>query len=96
MATPKFKKQFDEMLKNNEALFDHYLQLEKDYEKNPDETKEELESVKNKLMRIIRRNEDMLCSKSENTKYGVYSENLAMKFWEEVRNVFPRIDAVLD
>lgn len=96
MATPKYKKQFDEMLKNNKAIFDQYLELEEKYLVNPAEFKEELESIKNKLMRILRKNEDMLCSKSENTKYGVYSESLAMKFWEEVRAVFPKIDAVLE
>ncbi len=96
MATPKFKKHYDEMMRYNGDLFTEYLALEAKYDSDPQTFKEELRDLKRKLIRVIRQHEDNLCAKSENTKFGVYAANLAAKFWEEIRANFPRIDESLE
>lgn len=83
MATPKYKKQFDEMVKNNKVLFDSLKITNKD--------SEEYKDLKQKLLRIIRKNEDILCSKTENTHYSNFSTNLADKFQAEIIAQYPEI-----
>jgi len=45
-------------------------------------------------MEIIRRYEKMLCNNSDSSGYSKFSSKLADKFWEAVRNQFPKIDFV--
>jgi hypothetical protein len=82
----KYKKHFLTMLEENQELVNHFKSLQKD--------SVEFHAEGNKVMRVIRRYEDELCSKSEGGKYGVFSQNLSEKFWEEVRGYFPEIDSV--
>jgi hypothetical protein len=96
MATPKYKKQIEIMLTENKALFEEYSKLQDAYDSNHKKYKDELTDVKNRLLRVIRRNEDRLCARTENTHYSAYSENLALKFWEEIRIIYPKIDGVVD
>jgi hypothetical protein len=74
------------MLEENQELFNHFTSLEKN--------SEAFNTEGNKVLRVIRRYEDELCSKSEGGRYGVFSQNLSEKFWEEVRGYFKDIDAV--
>ena len=45
-----------------------------------------------KALRIVRRNEDLLCSKTESAHFANFSTGLADKFWEELRAAYPEID----
>lgn len=90
----KFKKQFQTMLEDNQFLFNDFKEV---HDKVASGDKEELEMFNEKgrkILRIIRRYEDALCAKSENSGYGKFSTNLSEKFWEEVRAYLPRIDEV--
>ena len=92
MATTKYKQQFESMLSKNAELFAQYKTLVEQAKKSPAKYKEELEEIKFKILRVIRKNEDMLCAKSENTKqFSNYSQNLADKFQEEIKTHFPSI-----
>jgi hypothetical protein len=84
MPTPKFKKQYDDMLKVNSALFESLKTLDKN--------SEEFKEAQRKALRIARKHEDMLCSKTENTHFSNFSTNLADKFWELIRTHYPEID----
>jgi hypothetical protein len=86
MTTPKYKKQYIEMIEKNKDLFESL----KKYIPSSVEFKE----VQSKVLRIIRKNEDKLCSKTENTQYSSYSVGLADKFMEEVRVNYPEIDFI--
>ena len=91
MATPKYKKQFDEMLTIHKTHFEKYEKMQAAADSNSLEDTTEFEDLKQLLYRTIRKNEDKLCARSENTKYLMYSQNLADKFWELVREKFPKL-----
>jgi hypothetical protein len=86
VPTPKYQKQYLEMLKINRKVFEE-LKL-KSAKRNSLEFKE----IQLKALRIVRRNEDLLCSKTENTKFSNFSLGLSDKFWELVRADYPEID----
>ena len=96
MATPKYKLLFDEMLTTNKDLFDAYEALLKNYDKSPKKFANETSEMQFKLLRVIKKTEDKLCARTENTGRGVYSTALADKFWEEIRSKFPRIDEYIE
>lgn len=84
MALPKYKKQYQEMMKTNVKLFESL--------KNTDRNSEEFKSIQRQVIRIVRQYEDALCAKTENTRYLNFSSGLADKFMEEVRIFYPEID----
>ncbi len=86
MALPKFEKQYMEMIELNKSAFEEL----KEKGKNP--KSEEFAEIQRKIIRIVRRTEDRLCSKTENARYGSFSTNLADKFWEKVRESYPEVD----
>ncbi len=55
---------------------------------------EEFNEKGQKILRIIRRYDNELCAKSENSGYAKFSSNLSDKFWEEVRVYLPLIDQI--
>lgn len=74
------------MIEENQYLFDEFKKLKVDDELFHD--------IGNKVLRIIRRYEDELCSKSEGGRYGKFSENLSEKFQAEVHAYLPTISQV--
>lgn len=90
MATPKFEKQYEEMIKINKSLFEELKQ------KSSNPKSDEFAEVQRKTIRIIRKNEDKLCSKSENAHYGNFSTNLAERFWDKVRENYPEVDIITE
>ena len=96
MATPKYKKMFDEMMEKNKDLFAQYNEVQDNYDKNPKKYAEELSEMQRKVLRVIKNTENALCSRTENTGHGNYSTALADKFWEEVRAVFPRVEDYIE
>lgn len=93
MATPKYKKVFNQMLEENSFLFNEFKVTHKDYELGTI-SQEEFTDKGLPVIRVIRRYDNELCSKSENSKFGKFSLNLSDKFWEEVRMEFPKIDEI--
>ncbi|MFA6981963.1 MAG: hypothetical protein WC243_03005 [Patescibacteria group bacterium] len=90
MSSPKFEKQYNEMIEKNKELFDE-LKLRSTNPKS-----EDFKEVQRKALRIVRRSEDTLCSKTENTHFSSFSSGLADKFWEMVRSNYPEIDYPTD
>ena len=78
------------MIENNKELFDEL----KTWGTKP--KSEEFQETQRKALRVARRNEDMLCSKTENTRFSNFSTNLADKFWEKIRAEYPEIDYSVD
>lgn len=90
----KYKKAFKEMLDYNKRLFDDFKVIHDNFEKDASMWKDKFDEEGTKVLRVIRRYENELCSKSENTGFGKFSMNLSDKFWEEVRKLLPLIDKV--
>ncbi len=82
------------MVDDYEEFFTEFKVLHEKYVEDPDQYGDEFNETGQKVLRIIRRYENELCSRSENSGYGKFSENLSEKFWEMVRGYFPFIDSV--
>ena len=82
------------MLDDNSKLFTNFKQTHDNYSQNKTEWKDKYNEEGTKILRIIRRYEDSLCSRSENSGFGKFSSNLSEKFWEEIRAQFPLIDEI--
>lgn len=82
------------MLEENQDLFNEFKALEERFSTDRDSVSEEFNTVGNKVLRVIRRYEDELCSKSEGGKYGKFSANLSEKFQQEVHGYFKHISSV--
>jgi hypothetical protein len=90
----KYKKVFKEMLEDNQNLFNEFKTIHDNFTKDSENWKDKFNEEGTKILRVIRRYENTLCSKSENSGYGKYSDNLSDKFWGEVRIYLPLIDQV--
>lgn len=90
----KYKKQVEEMLEIHKDIFKPFKEIHDKYIEDQKKWQEKLNEEGDNVLRIIRRWENNLCSKSESGKYGKFSSNLSEKFWEEIRNIFPKIDSI--
>jgi hypothetical protein len=90
----KYKKQFKTMIEENQFLFNDFKKHHDAVASGDDSARGDFEAKGQKVLRVIRRYEDSLCAKSENSGFGKFSENLSEKFWEEVRAYLPQIDEV--
>jgi len=84
MALPKFKIQYDLMLENNSEIFEALKKAKRGTT--------EFKEAQRAALRIVRKNEDILCKRTENTKFTNFSTGLADKFMEIVRADYPEID----
>lgn len=90
----KYKKVFEEMLRQNKLVFDEFKKIHDNYRANPKTYKDQFNEEGEKIQMIIRRYENQLCSHSENGGFGKFTGNLSEKFWEEIKKVFPKIDEI--
>jgi hypothetical protein len=94
MPSAKYKKVFDDMLTENQEVFDNFKAIHDLFDKDSSANIKEFNRQGLPIMDIIREYEDMLCNYSEGGKFGKYSLKLSEKFWELIRSKFPRIDEV--
>jgi hypothetical protein len=90
----KYKEVVNDMIEYNKEVFTDFKKLHDKFQEDPKEYQSEFNNEGEKILRIIRRYENILCGKSESGKYGKFSSSLSDKFWNEVRIHFPKIDAV--
>lgn len=82
------------MIKENSSLFDRFKAMQENFDVKNAGYMEKFNEDGNKVLRVIRRYENELCSKSENSGFGKFSANLSDLFWGEVRLYLPHIDQV--
>lgn len=82
------------MIEENKELFNKFREIHEKYVEDESTNQEEFNKQGEKVFEVIRKYELLLTSKSEGGQYGKFSSNLADKFMEQVRSVFPRIDFV--
>jgi len=90
----KHQQYFHDMLENHKDIFDNFKKLHDEYEKDAKKWQVEFNKEGQRVLTIIRKYENLLCSHSESSHYGKFSSNLADKFWESVRKYLPKIDFV--
>jgi len=90
----KHQQYFQDMIENNQELFDTFKRIHDLYDKDPEKYQEEFNDVGEDVLNIVRKYENMLCSHSEGGKYGKFSSKLSDKFRDAVKGKFPKIDFV--
>jgi hypothetical protein len=89
-----YKTQFQKMYEENQELFDNFREIHDQYALEPAAWQKLFNEYGKEILDIIRENERKLCLNSEKGQFGKFSQNLANKFWNEVRKIFPKIDFV--
>ncbi len=82
------------MIEENKELFDNFRAVHNAYIVNPDANKARFNELGAEAMEVMRVYERRLCGKTESGSYAKFSSNLSQKFWDEIRNVFRKIDFV--
>ncbi len=90
----KYQKYFQEMLNKYPRQFKQFKEIHDKYMIDPKTWADQFNTEGEIILEIIREWEKKLCSHSEKGKYGIFSSNLADKFWSEIRRNFPKIDFI--
>lgn len=90
----KYKEYLQKMLSENKQVFDNFKKIHDAYSLNQNNMQSEYNNQGGKILEIIRDYENKLCSNTERGMYNKFSANLAQKFQDEVRKVFPMIDHI--
>ncbi|MCS7317646.1 MAG: hypothetical protein NZZ41_04970 [Candidatus Dojkabacteria bacterium] len=88
---------FNQMLEENKELFNEFKQLNQDFDinKSNPEFRLRFNKIGEKILDIIRRYENILCSRTEsNASKYIYSSRLSEMFWKLARKNFKYIDEV--
>lgn len=94
MAKAKYKQYFEQMIEENQELFEQFEFIHNQYKQDPQKYQEELNQKGQPVVDIIRDWERRLCAAMGRTRYSKYSEQLSEKFWNLVRQEFDQIDMV--
>ena len=90
----KYQQFFQDMLNQNEELFDKFRKVHDLYAINPKAHQKQFDEIGRDVQDIIRRYENRLCAQTEGSGNGKYSTNLSEKFQSEVKSVFPKINSI--
>lgn len=90
----KYKEYCLQMLETHKQEFDEFRLVHDAYMLNASKHQDEFNLKGKPIMDIVKDWEDKLCSRSEGSGYGAFTEKLAEKFMEEVKRQFPMIDRV--
>lgn len=90
----KYKEYVDKMIEENRELFENFQVIHDQYALDQDKWQEEFNRQGERVMVIVRHYEDKLCRRSEGSGYASFTGNLAGKFQEEIKKIFPLIDNI--
>lgn len=90
----KYQEYVEKMVEGNKETFEKFRKIHDLYSTNKDQYQEEFNREGEKIMLIIKEWEGKLCRQSEKGGYGVFTGNLAEKFKDEVKRIFPLIDHI--
>ena len=89
----RYKEYVKKMIDENQTLFDKFRIVHDKYYLDQDKYQEELNNIGEKVQEIVKEYENRVCANTERS-YSQYSANLAEKFQNEIRSVFPMIDFI--
>jgi sugar-specific transcriptional regulator TrmB len=90
----RYKEYIKKMLEENQKLFDEFREVHDRYIQNQEKYQEDFNSIGERIIPIIKEYENRVCANTERGVYNKYSGNLAEKFQNEIREIFPMIDFV--
>jgi hypothetical protein len=85
----KYKQAVQEMLMKHQKEFEEFGKVHDVYKLDQGKWQDEFNRIGKPILRIIQETENRLCGKMENSSLGKYSNNLADKFREEIRKIYP-------
>jgi len=94
VAQAKYREYIERMMNLNQELFERFRRTHDNYALNPQKFQSEFNKIGSEAMEVIREYEDRLCGMTESGGYSKYSGNLAEKYQNELRRIFPKIDSV--
>ncbi len=90
----KHQKIFNQMLKENKNLFAEFDKIYQCYNLDPQTHQQKFNKKGEQIKEIIQKYENRLCGRSEKGIYANFSASLAEKFWNLIRQKYPKIDFV--
>lgn len=87
----KYRAAVQEMLEQNQELFDEFKPIHDAYVLNPEANQAKYNSIGSEVMDVIRDFERKLCAKMGAGMYSKFSTNLSEKFMEEIAKIYPKI-----
>ena len=89
-----YKKSVQEMIDNNQELFNKFKVIHDKYVVNPFLYQAEFNAIGGEVTEIVRDYERRLCRNMSTGKYGQFSANLSQKFWDELKKIYAKIDFI--
>lgn len=90
----KYRQYLKDMLAENEAVFSDFKKVHDAFAADPKTNQAEFNEKGEIVLEIIRDWEKRLCGRMEAGKNSLYSANLAEKFREQIKKLYPKIDLV--
>jgi gamma-glutamylcysteine synthetase len=94
MSKPLYRQLYDQMLAENEELFERFRCVHEAYAINHEANQMRFNEVGGEVLKLVQQTEARLCRQTEKGGYGRYSTNLAEKFRDLIRKEFGKIDMV--
>lgn len=90
----KTQQVIQDMLDYNKDIFEHFQIIHEAYTRDAKKYQVQFNDEGEKVLQIIRKYENILCSHSESGKYGKFSSKLADTYWAILRKKYPKIDCI--
>lgn len=94
MAAPKYKEFYELMVRQNKEDFDSFKKVHDDFVLDPKKWQSEFNKIGSEILDIIRDYENRLCRQSDNAGNSKFTTNLSIKFHNEVKLHFSKIDFI--
>ncbi len=89
----RYKEYVKKMIAENQEIFNEFRIIHDRYSIDGERHQAELNRIGEKILEVVKEYENRVCANTERS-YSQYSANLAEKFQNEVRSVFPMIDFI--
>jgi hypothetical protein len=94
MPQAKYQIYYQKMIDDNRPVFDQFAKIHQQFEQDEEKGGEAFHQLGKEVLDIIRDYDRRLCAAMGRGIYSVYSDKLSQKFWDLVREDFPKIDMV--
>lgn len=94
MAQAKYQIYYQKMIDDNRSLFDRFAKIHQSFDQDQELNAEAFHQLGRDVLDVIRDYDRRLCAAMGRGVYSIYSDKLSQKFWDLVREDFPKIDLV--
>lgn len=94
MAKAKYKQYFEQMMEENQEVFERFKPVHEQYKLNREANQAKFNDIGKEVVELVRDWERRLCTVMGRSKYSQYAQKVSEKFWDLVRAEFDQIDMV--